>query len=178
VREKDGTLRTQKKWYLEEVRAGRGLAGKVLHRDPARDLALVQLDKVPADTPALTLARNGLKADDPFSVIFNPPAVDYVFAALSAKTRAVGRQEVDIGKGDRAIRLRARTVDYFGPVGCGTGSGAPLLDRRGSVVGVSTSIYFGPVSPDRAIDVTEVRAFLTENKVELPEPKTDPAPKK
>ena len=64
LRDKDGSVVAEKKKYLDRIKGGQALQGKVLHRDPTRDLALVQLDKLPPDTPALPVARTSVKVGE------------------------------------------------------------------------------------------------------------------
>jgi S1-C subfamily serine protease len=180
VRLKDGTLMTDKKKYLERVTAGLALQGKLLCKDKTRDLALVQLDKLPPDTPALPLARTSLRVGEEVITIGNPGSVDWTFSTTQNTVRGVGVAEMVVGGGGEVLRFKARMVTITNPIGP-SDSGGPLIDRRGYQVGVSSSGRTGVQAVNNAIDVTEVQAFLKENKVAIKEPadeKADPAPKK
>jgi S1-C subfamily serine protease len=73
VRGKDGRVLSDKRKYLERVEMGRAWKGKVLFRDKARDLALVQLDDMYADTPAIPLAKESARAGTRSSRSLAPP---------------------------------------------------------------------------------------------------------
>jgi S1-C subfamily serine protease len=180
VREKDGTVMSEKKKYIERIKAGDALKGKVLHRDKTRDLALVQLDKLPPDTPALPLARTSVRAGEQVITIGNPGAVDWTFSTTQCTVRGVGVANWAVGGGGETLRIKAKMVTMTNPIGP-TDSGGPVIDRRGYQIGVMESARGGAQNVNSAIDVTEVRAFLKDNKVaikELADEKADPPPKK
>ena len=169
VRNKDGSLMTDKKKYIERIPAGLAIKGKVLHRDQTRDLALVQLDKLPPDTPALPLARNSVRPGSKVVWIGHAPAVNHTFSTAVGVVRAVGVQDFVVGGGDAVRRLKAKTLSITNPVP-ERSSGGPVLDLRGQVVGVAPDPGRGGRAVSLALDVTEVRAFLAEKKIRLKEP--------
>ena len=180
VREKDGTLMTDKKKYIERIKTGDALKGKVLHRDKTRDLALVQLDKLPPDTPALPLAKESVRVGVKVIAIGNPGAIDWTFSTTQGTVRGVGVADMVVRAGGEVLRIKAKMLTMTNPIGPGD-SGGPVIDRRGYQVGVWENARSGAQNVNNAIDVTEVRAFLKENKVaikELADEKADPAPKK
>jgi S1-C subfamily serine protease len=180
IREKDGTVMSDKKKYMERIKAGDALKGKVLHRDKARDLALVQLDKLPADTPALPLAKVSVRAGEQVITIGNPGGVGWTFSTTQGTVRGVGVADIVVGGGDEVLRIKAKMIKLTNPIGP-SDSGGPVIDRRGYQVGVWVIAWGGARNVNNAIDVTEVRAFLKDNKVAIKEPadeKADPAPKK
>ena len=179
VRLKDGSLETETKKYMQRVKDGQAIKGKVLFRDKSRDLALVQLDKLPSDTPALPLAKESTRVDEEVIAIGTFGRITTAFITYRRTVRAVGVADLVGGGGDNVLRIKPKLVRMAGNNTCPI-SGGPVIDRRGNLVGIEESgiIDGGVVDPPIAIDVTEVRAFLTENKAELSEPKADPAPKK
>jgi len=62
ARDRDGAVVTDPMRYIDRFRAGEAIKGKVLHADGVADLAVVQLDKVPPDTPAVLLAKESAEA--------------------------------------------------------------------------------------------------------------------
>ena len=182
VRLKDGELESSKKKYLARIEAGQALNGKVLFRDKARGLALVQLDKVPPDTPALPLARKSVRTGESVINIGNPEKVDSTFSATPGTVRGVGFEDIVVGSGAESLRTKAKMIAIITALGPGEPCGL-VIDRRGYLVAVKESDSNGAAAQhaNSAIDVTEVRAFLAANKVtikELADEKADPAPKK
>src|SRR5204862_516536 len=74
--DKQNKLIAGKDHYLQQFMAGGGLRGKVLFRDQKRDLALVQVDKLPPGTTAVPLARESVGPGDAVHSIGNPGASD------------------------------------------------------------------------------------------------------
>jgi S1-C subfamily serine protease len=177
VRLKDGSLEDKKKKYLERVKDGQAIKGKVLFRDKSRDLALVQLDKLPPDTPALPLDKDSVRVDEVVISIGNWRSIATAFFTMRHTVRAVEVMDLAFGRGDGAFRIKAKMIHLTEPGPVPT-SGGPVIDRHGHLVALKDGVPIGIGSSSVSIDVTEVRAFLTENKVELPEPKAEPGPKK
>jgi RNA polymerase sigma factor (sigma-70 family) len=181
---KSGQMITSPKTYMDNIPLGQAIKGKVLHRDRSRDLALVELEKVPAGTPAIPLAKKTPRLGTTVWNIGRPGGVEQLFGITQGNVRAVGVEvhQVDGHGPDSAFRVRARILTMSNPIALGD-SGGPGIDRRGYLVGVAESGITGggTQNVNRCIDVTEVRAFLTEKKIvikdltdEKDEPKSDP----
>ena len=168
VRLKDGSLETDRKKYLARIESGQAIKVRILHVDKTRDLALVQLDKLPPDTPALPVARKSARVGEDILKIGNPPKAEYTFPTIRGTIRGVGIVDVPVGRGEGAERAKVRVVTDVNVIGPSIGSGGPLVDRRGHLVAVATD---GPAGQNvnRSVDVTEVRAFLKEKKVTIKE---------
>ena len=183
VRLKGGVLETEKRNYIQRVKDGLAIKGTVLFRDKTRDLALVKLEQLPPDTPALPVARTSPRVGERVMNIGSPQAVDWTFATSEGDVRGVGVVEMVVGGGDEVLRIKARVIQVTNPV-CAGGFGGAVIDQRGYLVGVEESGRSGVQNVNNAIDVTEVRAFLKESKVtikELGDAKDEsvkPAPKK
>src|SRR5438105_12583644 len=54
---KDNKLITERTYYLDLVKDGKAIQGKVLHRDAVRDLAVISLDAAPQGVHAMRLSR-------------------------------------------------------------------------------------------------------------------------
>ena len=179
LRAKDGALVTDRRAYQKVVTDGKALTGKVRHRDATRDLAVLQLDKLPPDAQALPVARKSVRVGEPVLKVSNPAGIDWVFLTRLGNVRGVGAgDQAGLPEGD--VRRKLRLIRDINAMSQEAGAGGPLVDRRGYLVGV--------VEPggdnaafNLSLDVTEVRAFLKENKVtikELADEAADPAPKK
>ena len=169
VPDKDGTLMAEKKKYLDRIKAGDAPKGKVLYRDKARDLAVVQLDKLPPDTPALPLAKESIRVGEKVIRIGDTVSVDSAFGGYEHTVRAVRVMNLVGGGGDEVLLIKAKVIE-LNAIGSVAGSGGPVIDREGRLVGVEANGRVGVQNFDGAIDVTEIRAFLKENKVAIKEP--------
>jgi hypothetical protein len=87
----------------------------------------------------------------------------------------VGVEELVVG-GPGGMRVKARMLAITNPTGDGP-NGGPIVDNRGRLVGLAVKTP-GLANINRAIDVTEIRAFLAEKKVivAVPPPPEPPAP--
>jgi hypothetical protein len=164
VRNKDGTLMTNKKKYIERIPAGAALKGKVLWRDKTRDLAILQLDKLPPDTPAMPLAKKSVATGEPVINVGNPGAVDWTFSTTQGNVRGIGVADWVVGGGEEVLRIKAWMVTITNPINPGD-SGGPLIDRHGWQIGVCESGRQGVQNVNNAVDIREVWGFLTEKKI-------------
>ena len=110
----------------------------MLFRDKARGLALVQLNKVPPDTPALPLARKSVRTGESVINIGNPEGVDWTFSTTQGTVRGVGVTDIVVGSGAEALRIKAKLITIITPLGPGDPCGL-VIDRRGYLVAVKES---------------------------------------
>lgn len=160
ARDRDGAILTDKKKYIERLPAGAAIKGTVVHADRAAGLAVVRLDKVPADTPTIPLARESAEAGSPVLRIGH--SADEAFASAAGEVRGFGT--MPLGGGPVTLELTDRK--HTG------GPGWPVIDGRGRLVGVTDAKHAGV-----ALDITEVRAFLADKKIELPDSADKAGPK-
>lgn len=168
VLQKDGTMLTEKKKYMELIPEGKSIKGKVLCRDKGRDLALVELETVPAGTPALPLAKTSPNVASTVWNIGSPGAVKQVFGITEGKVRAVGFEKMKVGGGSESFTVEAKMVTATNPANPGD-SGGPLFDKRGYQVAVTESISTNASLVNHFVDVTEVWALLAEKKIKIKE---------
>src|SRR5262249_36673345 len=156
-----GKLETDKKTYKDTAIAGKAIKAKVLHYDIKRDLALIQLEKIPAGTPAIPLAKNSPRQGTTAWNIGRPGKVEQVFSITEGKVRSVGIENhlVSGPGGDDAFRVQCKMVTTTNPTNPGD-SGGPLFNSKGHQVAVTESGSVGAQQVNRFVDVTEVRAFL------------------
>ena len=180
---KDGSIDTTKDTYKANLPAGRAIKGTVMYLDKTRDLALILLERVPLGTEALPLAKGSVATGDTTWNIGCPGAVAQVFSITEGKVRSIGIENLRIGGGSEIIKLRARMVTTTNPANPGD-SGGPLIDKRGYQVAVTQSINLRAQLVGKFVDISEVRAFLGEKKINIkelgdaagdqPKPKEDP----
>jgi len=165
---KDGSIDTNKDKYKENIPAGRAIKGTVMYRDKTRDLALVLLERVPMGTEALPLAKGSVVVGDTTWNIGCPGAVEQVFSITEGKVRAIGVQAFNVGGGSEVLKIKAKIVTTTNPANPGDSGGA-LIDKRGYQVAVTQSINTRAQLISNFIDVTEVRAFLNEKRIQIKE---------
>jgi len=172
---KNGELNTDKELYIANAKENKAIRGKVLTRDKTRDLAFIQLEKVPGGTPAITLAKQSIGVGATTWNIGSPGDVRQVFSITEGKVRAVGHQRFLVGGGDDAFEVNAKVVTTTNPGNPGD-SGGPLIDKRGYQVAVTQSGSTRLKLVGNFIDVTEVRAYLKEQKIAIKETSNEPDP--
>lgn len=158
------TVITKRDKYLDVLRNGGGISAEVIASDPKRDLALIRLQQVPAKTPVLRLAGDSVFPGDSVHSIGNAGASSGLWAYTPGSVKGI--TPVDIRPRGASFRIQAKMIETTSPVNRGD-SGGPLLNGNGELVGVTQ----GHAADDAArsisyfIDLSEVKAFLKENKL-------------
>jgi hypothetical protein len=133
--------------------------GTVLHRDTARDLALVQLDSLPDGTTAVKLADADPDVGDTVTAVSHPTGTEFAFAHSTGSVKQRGRLALtrDGKKVPAAVyQLPAQP----------TSAGGPIFNQAGELVGIQ-SAKDGPALVAFAARVSEVRAFVGEAQLRL-----------
>jgi hypothetical protein len=157
----DETLITTREEYTRRYRTGElVLRGTVLAADSQRDLALIQLEKVPQGVTALPLAEAGVERGEHVHFLGNPGDSKHLWESTSGRVLRAGPEliiEVNTGL---QFKARMLSVETEQPIRPGY-SGGPVVNDRGQVVGVSTTLR---KAGKRAgcVDVAEVKTFVTE----------------
>lgn len=154
----DGQLVAARDEYTRYLRAGEHVFhGTVLATDARRDLALIQLDRVPR-VPAFPLAEGGADRGDRVHFLGNPGGSKRLWVATAGTVvRAAPDLVIEVNTGLQ-FKARMLTVQTEEPIRPGY-SGGPVVNDRGEVVGVSTTLR---KVGRRAgcVDVAEVRTFV------------------
>lgn len=149
------------------------------------DLALLHVrGAITERTPAVLGSTDGLDVLDPVVALGYPgladiediPSVLFAssFEAMLAKQISSGTETVTVTDG-KLSRLNIVTqgitqIQHTADIAHGN-SGGPLVNERGEVIGVNTfTMSDGTSSINYAIDVSEVKRFLKQNKVAWIEP--------
>jgi tetratricopeptide (TPR) repeat protein len=140
----------------------------VLARDPARDLALVELDSVPPDLMPLGLARAGPRMGDSIASMGHPTGIDVLWLYAAGTVRSVGTVELGRNGGPERPKVRA---GLFQLPHQGSSSGGPVVNEAGELVGVLAAREAARQDLAYAATADEIRAFLESARV-LWEPKT------
>jgi S1-C subfamily serine protease len=160
---KDGKLIAERDFYRDQLKSGAGLRGKVVARDPKRDLALIQLAALPPGAQALKLASESVGPAETVHSIGNPGASGALWVYTPGSVKAVYPKKFTAGAqgSDFKLDIEATVVETTSPVNPGD-SGGPLVNDRGELVAVTQGGIFSADTRGISyfIDVSEVRAVL------------------
>lgn len=160
---RDGRIVHDRAYYLENYetlrQAGHVIRGKVLSKEPHTDLALLQLESVPPDVVELPLGAGGARPGERVHVV----GCRYDSDVLWVYTAGIVRQAQTLREGyfnaGRQLAKGARVLLAQAPINEGD-SGAPLVNSRGEVVGVTAAVAWEAQGSGLFIDVGHVRALL------------------
>lgn len=149
-----GELAVDSGYYLKRMPA---IHARVVARDAPRDLALLQLDSIPAGIEALPLATHSPCPGDVVHSIGNSGLADSgtLWWYTQGYVRQVFDRRVDTPNGITRIRI----VDTQAPVNRGD-SGGPVVNDRGRLIGVAASYTSTERLVSQSISAHEVKLFL------------------
>jgi S1-C subfamily serine protease len=151
-----GRLVTERAYYHKHWRA-LAYRGKVLRRDPQRDLALIQLPKLPSGALAIKLAADGPAVGDRLYRLGTPAADGPAWKAIPGKVREISLSHIRLSGTNQVVKARVIETDCGGRYGDG---GCPVVNAKGELVGVH---FAGSRSTSNAIAVKEIKAILEED---------------
>lgn len=151
---KNGLPEVKRKHYLEKV-VQLAQPGKVVAIDRKRDLALIQLPKVPSGAKAIELSESSTTPGSSVDLIGNPGGSDVLWVYTSGTVRSVYDKKFKSNHGQHDFRV----VETQSPIKPGD-SGGPVVNAEGKLVAVAQS--FSPQSSlvSYCVDVSEIRAFI------------------
>jgi S1-C subfamily serine protease len=163
---------SDKAHYQQLMRTGRAIAARVLERDERRDLALLQLESVPASAHAIYLAREGAGPGQTVHCIGNAGRSGALWGYTSGTVRNSAyfkRWQVRLGSAVRVFETRV--VETQLPTNPGD-SGGPLVNDHSELVAVTQGFAPDAQLMSLFIDVGEVKHFLREKQflAKLPQP--------
>jgi len=166
--DKAGKLIAAKDHYLKQFEADRGLEGRVIARDPRRDLALIELKSLPPGTTAVALAREGVGPGETVHSIGSPAASDALWAYTRSEVKTTYRKSWDVAEPieQRLYHFEAQVVETTSPINPGD-SGGPLLNDHGELVAVTQGAVKAQGTISYFIDVSEVRGLLAAKKLRI-----------
>ena len=161
VRE-DGAVVADRGYYFEHMpalrKSGAAVRGRVLKRNPAVDLALVELESLPDGVEELPLADDAARPGDRVHVVGCRYDVDSLWVYSGGAVRQVQTLKEGYFSGGKELGKGARVVAAQAPINEGD-SGGPLVNDRGEVVGVAAAVAWEEQGAGLFIDVSEVRAL-------------------
>jgi S1-C subfamily serine protease len=149
----------ERSFYLDLLRNGGGLHGKVLLRDKHRDLALIQLDAVPEGAVPIRLARDSVSPGQRVHSVGNPGGSGALWVYTAGTVRQVYHKKWAVRVGEGILDLDAHVIETQSPTNPGD-SGGPLVNDRGELVGVTQGGTTNAQLLSTFIEVSEVRALL------------------
>lgn len=164
--EQAGAVVVEHRWYRSEDallrRRGQRSSGVVLAVDPRRNLALLELPRLPPDLDAPGLAEDVPQPGDLLQAISHPRRLEVGWAHLSASLRQRGHaalgQSSD-GPEPAVLLLQATVGEDEG--------GGPVLDHTGRLVGLLTGRGTPQQQVAYALDLSELRGLLVEQQALL-----------
>jgi S1-C subfamily serine protease/Flp pilus assembly protein TadD len=150
-------------------RRGLVATGRVLARRDQADLALLVLDRMPTGVPALRLSPTGAAVGDGSQSIGHRHDADRMWNLTTGHVRQLGTLTDGyfwaghrVGAGVRLLLLQA-------PVEGGE-SGAAVVNDAGDVIGLVSAVVGQAPGLAIGIDVSEIRALISEVRKAPPEP--------
>jgi S1-C subfamily serine protease len=164
----NGAIVTDRPKYDAIMRSGSGIKAKVLAREPKKDLAIIKLDKIPSDATGIRLAKEPIGTGDRIHCIGNAGVSGGLWSYtpgdvknfFTQKARTTSRSNPRDG-----FNVEFRAIESTALVNEGD-SGGPVLNGAGELVGVTQGYRGGEEARgvSYAIDLSEIKGFLKENK--------------
>jgi S1-C subfamily serine protease len=159
----NGKLITNIAYYLLNPRTAM-FQGKVIARNPAKDLAVIELTDLPAGAQAVPLAPTSAQPGQMIHLIGNPATEPALWLYSYGKVRQVYHKTFTSGSPDGFMQtLNCEIVSTTLPVNPGD-SGGPVVNDEGQLVGIVQSFLKNSNDMNTLVDVTEVHAVLAQAK--------------
>ena len=151
---KNGQLVVRRKEYLASI-LKLGIQGDVVAVDRKRDLALIELPKVPDDVQPIELAASSATPGTDVDLVGNPGDSEILWVYTSGTVRSVYQKKFKSNHGEHDFMA----LETQSPIQPGD-SGGPIVNEAGKLVGLAQS--FSPKSPliSFCVDVSEIRSML------------------
>ncbi len=144
----------ERKYYLENVKKI-GIRGRVLGVDRKRDLALIELDRLPAGVQALPVAEKSIGPGEDVQSIGNAGSSEALWVFTSGTVRSVYQKQFRTGAGEHDFMV----VETQSPINSGD-SGGPVVNNKGELVAISQAISPKARLVSYSVDISEVKGFL------------------
>jgi S1-C subfamily serine protease len=163
----DGKPVPEDSYYWQLLRKGGAISGRVIARDSKRDLALLELDSVPAGAVALRLAHDGVSPGQLVHSVGNPgrSGARWVYTSGTVRTQPYHKRW-GVKERDIMHQFDAQVFETQSPTNQGD-SGGPLVNDRGELVGVTHGYAAEAQLLSLFIDISEVKHLLARNKISI-----------
>lgn len=158
---KDGSAVVEKGYYIREATKLK-VPGRVIARDPKRDLAVIELSFLPPGAKAVPLAASSAQAGQVLHSIGNPITEPALWLYSHGKARQVYPKQIasKTSDGFQAMidcKLLLSTI----PVNPGD-SGGPGVNDQGELVGLVSGFVVGSTQMSFLIDISEICTVLSQ----------------
>jgi len=140
--------------YLDNVKK-LGIRGRVIATDRKRDLALVELERLPEGAVALELAATSIGPGETVESVGNPGSTDALWVYTSGTVRAVYKKQFRTGAGEHDFMV----VETQSPINSGD-SGGPVVNAEGKLVAIAQAIAPNARLVSYCVDIGEVKSFI------------------
>lgn len=163
---KNGKPIVERSHYLKNVKK-LGVRGRVLAIDRKRDLALIELDRIPDGVTAIALAKKEGESGETIMSIGNAGASEALWVHTSGTVRTVYQKQFRTGAGEHDFRV----LETQSPINPGD-SGGPVVNESGELIGISQSLSPKARLITYCVNSTEIKALLKSNWKPAPLPIT------
>lgn len=146
--------KVERQHYYDNVKK-LGLRGRIVAVDRKRDLALIQIDRIPEGAKPAILAATSALPGEAVNSVGNPGASDALWVFTSGTVRSVYKKTFRSGAGDHEFTV----LETQAPINSGD-SGGPVVNDKGELVAVAQAISPKARLVTYCVDVSEVRDFL------------------
>jgi S1-C subfamily serine protease len=159
-----GDVLTDRNFYTGRILKA-SIPGKVIARDPSHDLALIELDSLPAGVRALPLAAKEVKLGEHVHFLGNPGDSDKMWVFHDAAVQQMEMEHIHSKTTDGFENdVDARVIMTDTPSRPGE-SGGPLINEKGELAGVTHGHRIEKLGNKETdigvfIDLSEVKALL------------------
>ncbi len=158
---KDGKLLTEREAYMNHVKnkSSHAISGKVVALEESKDLALIQLERVPSGFEALPMSRATVGAGQNVHSVGSPGTSPALWSYTPGTVRGVTSGFKWQAGPQGELHCHADVVVTTSPTNPGD-SGGPLVNDRGELVGVTHGFHPEANSMSIFIEVNEARKFI------------------
>lgn len=164
---KNGKPEVERNAYLKNVKK-LGVRGRVLGVDRKRDLALIELDRLPKGVKAITLAEESARQGEQLQSIGNSGSTEALWVFTAGFVRSVYQKQFRTGAGEHDFLV----CETQSPINPGD-SGGPVVNAKGELVAICQSLSPKARLITYCVDVTEVKTFLDSDWKQAPLPVAD-----
>jgi HEAT repeat protein len=156
---KDGKLLAERDAYLKQTHKEDLIYATVLIKEEKRDLALLELNRLPDNAQALPIARGQVTPGEAVHSLGNPGQSGALWVYTSGTVRQVYHKKWEARGGNRTYQMDAQVVETQSPTNPGD-SGGPLVNDRGELVGVTHGGAIFAQALSLFIDLSEVNQMV------------------
>ena len=153
--------KVERSYYLENVRK-LGIRGRVIGVDRKRDLALVELSKLPEGVEAISLAAESVLPGETVHSVGNPGASGALWVYSHGSVKQVYKKRFRTGAGEHDFQV----VETDSLINSGD-SGGPVVNGDGELVAVAQAIAPKARGISYFVDISEIKTFLNSGTYKL-----------